>query len=34
MELLSTGEKFDRFLEDVAKVYPGPFRDPLTAVVY
>ena len=34
MELLSTGEKFDRFLDDVAKVYPGPFRDPLTAVIY
>lgn len=34
IEYLSTGEKFDRFLEDISKVYPGPFKHPLTAVVY
>lgn len=34
IEYMSPGEKFDRFLEDIALVYPGPFKQPLTAVIY
>lgn len=34
IEYLSAGDKFDRFLQDIAKVYPGPFKHPMTAVIY
>ncbi|EEB18392.1 hypothetical protein Phum_PHUM513150 [Pediculus humanus corporis] len=34
IESLSIGEKFKRFLRDVAKVYPGPFKISLTPVIY
>lgn len=34
IETLSIGEKFERFLNDVAKVYPGPFKISLTPVIY
>lgn len=34
IDSLSIGQKFERFLSDVAKVYPGPFKRSLTPVIY
>ena len=34
IENLSVGQKFEMFLSDVAKVYPGPFKTSLTPVIY
>lgn len=34
IENLTIGDKFEMFLGDVAKVYPGPFKTSLTPVIY